>query len=189
MSHSSKRETLRLLGFKSRWADRKNTDVLECYYLDTETGEDLKILGGPSSIIRSFDYKSVKTCERETIAPLPPRPPGSAGHAGGIILPAQWLWRMGDGYLTLIMSALVPPVCTSLEMQMLANVNKTPPNFKDFLYSSPYHNIHNEATVLWINVSSIGLWMDRVIRINGAICNFFTFVIFSHFHIFNFSHL
>ena len=44
MSHSSKRETLRLLGFKSRWADRKNSDVLECYYLDTETGEDLKIL-------------------------------------------------------------------------------------------------------------------------------------------------
>ena len=125
--------------------------------------------------------------EREIIALLAPH--GSAGHAGGIILPAQWLWRMGDGYLTLIMSALVPPVCTSLEMQMLANVNKTPPNFKDFLYSSSYHNIHNEATVLWINVSSVGLWIDRVIRINGAICNFFTFVIFSHFHIFNFSHL
>ena len=116
--------------------------------------------------------------EREIIAPL--APPGSAGHAGGIILPAQWLWRMGDGYLTLIMSALVPPVCTSLEMQMLANVNKTPPNFKDFLYSSSYYNIHNEATVLWINVSSAGLW---------AICNFFTFENFSHFHIFNFSYL
>ena len=96
--------------------------------------------------------------EREIIAPLAPS--GSAGHAGGIILPAQWLWRMGDGYLTLIMSALVPPVCTSLEMQMLANVNKTPPNFKDFLYSSSYHNIHNEATVLWINVSNAGLCIE-----------------------------
>ena len=130
--------------------------------------------------------------ERETIAPL--APPGSAGHAGGIILPAQWLWRMGDGYLTLIMSALVPPVCTSLEMQMLANVNKTPPNFKNFLYSSPYHNIHNEATVLWINVSSVGLWIDRVIRINLQflhVCNFFTFSIFHicNFHICHFSHL
>ena len=49
MSHSSKRETLRLLGLKNRWADRKNTDVLECYYLDTETREYLKILGRPST--------------------------------------------------------------------------------------------------------------------------------------------
>ena len=115
--------------------------------------------------------------------PLGPSPvPPDNDMQGGIILPAQWLWWMGDGYLTLIMSALVQPVCTSLEMQMLANVNKTPPNFKDFLYSSSYHNIHNEATVLLINV-------NRAVRINGAIGNSFMFVIFSHFHIFNFSHL
>ena len=44
---------------------------------------------------------------------------------------------MGDAYLALIMSVLL---YTSLEMQMLANVNKTPPKFKDFLYSSSYHN-------------------------------------------------